>query len=194
MAFKRGFKSQCERRSTEIRKQLNIATTAPLKAAALADYIGVTIWSLDDIKELDEADYKQLAIHDPDTWSAFTLQIENEHLIVFNSSQGAERVNSVCMHELSHILLGHRLHDAHLSDRGHLVPGNFSKDQEDEADWLAGTLLLPRPALIDIRSRGLTDYQVKDEYLVSFAMIKWRFRMTGVDYQLSNRGYRGRSA
>lgn len=190
MTFKRGFKSQCERRSAETRKQLGYSPTDPLKAKQLADSIGVIVWSMEDIDGLSVEDYHQLAISDSDAWSAFTLRIENRHLIVFNPSQSVERINSVCMHELSHILLGHRVHDAQISEAGHLVPGNFNKEQEDEADWLAGVLLLPRPALLDIRHRALSDYQIKEEYLVSTEMIRWRFRMTGVDYQLSNRRYK----
>lgn len=189
MAFKRGFKSQCERRSAETRKRLGFSPTDPLKARQLAHSIGVVVWSMNDVNGLSAEDFHQLAINDSDAWSAFTLRIENRHLIVFNPSQSDERINSVCMHELSHIVLGHRIHVAHISDAGHLIPGNFDKEQEDEADWLAGALLLPRPALLDIRRRTLTDDQIKEEYLVSLKMINWRFRMTGVDYQLSNRRY-----
>ena len=94
------------------------------------------------------------------------------------------RRNNIIMHELSHIILGHQLAKAYLLDDGSMVPGNFSQDQEDEADWLAGTLLLPRPALMSIRRRGLNDLKACDEHLVSVDMLKWRLRMTGVDFQL----------
>ena len=91
------------------------------------------------------------------------------------------------MHELSHIILGHELAQAFLMEDGSLVPGNFDQNQEDEADWLAGTLLLPRPALLSIRSQNIPDDVACDQYLVSREMLTWRTRMTGVDYQLSRR-------
>ncbi|KGJ02931.1 hypothetical protein IC63_13980 [Paracoccus sphaerophysae] len=91
------------------------------------------------------------------------------------------------MHELAHIILGHELAQACILEDGSLVPGNFSQDQEDEADWLAGALLLPRPALISIRQRGMSDAEACDHHLVSLDMLKWRFRMTGVDTQFSRR-------
>ena len=185
--MKRGFKSQCEKRAVELRKRLGLEPTSPLSASKLAKSIGVTIWSTIEIEGLESKDLEQLTQNDSDSWSAFTLRIENKHLIVYNSSQSPARVNSVCMHELSHIILGHELHDAIVSTEGHLVPSNYNKEQEDEADWLGGTLLLPRPALLKVRSTGLTDDQTESEYLVSKDMINWRFRMTGVDYQLSNR-------
>ena len=194
MSFKRGFKSQCEKRSVELRKQLSLSPTDPLDARELAGYVGVTIWSLDNIQGLDRKDLNQLTNVDPNSWSAFTLKIGTRHLVVYNSTQSTARVNSVCMHELSHIILCHQLHDAHLSNDGHLIPSNYNKEQEDEADWFAGTLLLPRAVLLDVRERNLSDTEIMDEFLVSADMLRWRFRMTGVDLQLENRRKSGRSA
>jgi len=90
------------------------------------------------------------------------------------------------MHELAHIILGHELTSASLTEDGHFVPTTYDQDQEDEADWLAGTLLLPRLALLRIRRMGISDEQAIEEYSVSQQMLTWRFRMTGVDYQLQN--------
>jgi len=139
---KRGFKSQCEKRAIELRKQLGLESTSPLSATELSDQVNVTIWSTLDIDGLGLQDLRQLTEIDADSWSAFTLRIENKHLVVYNSSQSPARINSVCMHELSHIILGHELHNAHVSSEGHLVPSNYNKEQEDEADWLGGHLEL----------------------------------------------------
>jgi Zn-dependent peptidase ImmA (M78 family) len=152
----------------------------------LADHVGVTVWSTAQVDGLGKADLAQLTRTDKESWSAFTLRIQDRHLIVFNSGQTEPRVNSVVMHELSHIMLGHELASAGMTHDGHLIPSNYDQDQEDEADWLGGTLLLPRPALLAIRRAGLTDDQGMFEYQVSRQMLTWRFRMTGVDYQLAN--------
>ena len=119
------------------------------------------------------------------SWAALTMRIGTENLIVYKPTPSSGRRNNVIMHELAHIILGHDLSDACILSDGSLVPGNFDQDQEDEADWLAGTLLLPRPALISIRRRRLPDSVACDHYLVSREMLTWRIRMTGVDYQLS---------
>ncbi len=73
-----------------------------------------------------------------------------------------------------------------MASTGAGLPSNYDQDQEDEADWLGGTLLLPRPAMLAIRRTGLTDDGAMFEYQVSRQMLTWRFRMTGVDYQLAN--------
>lgn len=187
--MKRGFKSQCEKRSVELRKTLGLDPASPLSAKDIAEHVNVTIWSTLEIEGLDSDDLKQLTVVDADSWSAFTLRMGNRHLIVYNSSQSGPRVNSVCMHELAHIILGHELHDAHISSEGHLIPSNYNKEQEDEADWLGGTLLLPRPALLKIRTLQLTNDEVEERYNCSKSMIIWRFRMTGVDSQLARRKY-----
>ncbi len=185
--LRRGFKSQCERRSVEIRKSLGLAQDDPLPGVDLAHQFGATIWNESDVADVPALDLRQLTVVDGQSWSAFTLRIRNRHLVLFNSSQSAPRINSVIMHELAHIALGHELHSASLSEDGHLIPSNYSQDQEDEADWLGGTLLLPRPALLRIRRDGLTDTAAMNKFLASEEMLKWRFRMTGVDYQLGHR-------
>jgi hypothetical protein len=50
----------------------------------------------------------------------------------------------------------------------------YNNDQEDEAKWLAGCMLLPRGALLRIRLRGLTDDEIAAEYGVSPAMFRER--------------------
>jgi hypothetical protein len=186
--LRRGFKSQCERRSVEVRRAFGLKPAAPLSAVEYAAASGVKVWKERGIEGLPPHDLEQLTMRDPDSWSAFTIRIGDRYLVVFNSVQSAQRTNSVVMHELAHILLGHKLMSAGVTDDGHLVPTVYDQDQEDEANWLAGTLLLPRPALLNIRYHGMTDSEAIGFYNVSEDMLRWRFRMTGVDYQLAARG------
>ena len=64
-----------------------------------------------------------------------------------------------------------------------------NEEQEDEANWLAGCLLLPRDVLLAIRRKRLLDEEACAEYGVSLAMLRYRFNVTGVDVQL--RRFRG---
>jgi Zn-dependent peptidase ImmA (M78 family) len=88
------------------------------------------------------------------------------------------------MHELAHIMLGHELATPGVTADGHFLNGNYDEEQEDEADWLGSTLLLPRPALLWMRSRRMSDAAATEHFAVSLQMLKWRIRMTGVDYQI----------
>lgn len=187
MAFRRGFKSQCERRSAEYRKQLGLHTTAPLSAELLAEHLNVTVWSTQDIAELSANDMQVLNDELDDSWSALTMRVGTSNLVLFKPVTSSGRRNNVIMHELSHIILGHELAEACILDDGSLVPGNFNQDQENEADWLAGTLLLPRPALLAIQNRRMPKNDACEYYQVSGEMLTWRTRMTGVANQMQHR-------
>lgn len=159
--------------------------TAPLAADQLAAHLGITIWSVSDVASLNQEDHTVLCDEADDSWSALTMRIGADHLVIYKPVTSQGRRNNVIMHELAHIILGHDLADACIMNDGSLVPGNFSQDQEDEADWLAGTLLLPRPALMSVRKRRIPNHTICDQYMVSQEMLTWRLRMTGVDYQLA---------
>lgn len=189
--MKRGFKSQCERRSAELRKTLGVRPDGPLDAKTVAAHYGVTVWTEADVKGLEPEDRNQLCVEDAESWLAVSIRIDARFLIIVNSGHSVPRVNSMTMHELAHIILGHSLVSVGLTDEGYLVPMNYDQEQEDEANWFAGALLLPRPALVAIRRNGLPDSVAQSLYGVSSEMLQWRLRMTGVDYQL---GYAGRGA
>jgi IrrE N-terminal-like domain len=183
--FNRGFKSQCERRAVEFRRQLGVAPTGAFMADALAKHIGVTVWSTNQVAGLGLHDSQVLSNEADQSWSALTMRMGSEHLVVHKPVSSKGRRNNVIMHELSHIILGHELAQACILEDGSLVPGNFNQGQEDEADWLAGTLLLPRPALLNIRQTGQLPTDACAHFCVSNEMLTWRMRMTGVDYQLT---------
>jgi hypothetical protein len=164
-----------------------LRTADPLSALSLAEHLNVVVWSVADVSGLDAQDVEVLSDEAESSWSALTMRLGPDDLVIYKPVRSPGRRNNVIMHELAHIILGHNLAAACVLEDGSLVPGNFSQDQEDEADWLAGTLLLPRPALLSIRAQRLTDREACDRYLVSAEMLAWRFRMTGVDYQLARR-------
>ena len=185
--LKRGFKSQCERRSVELRRLLGRGPVDPLRATDVARHYDVTIWRADDIIGVPISDMQHLLDAGCDEWSGFTLRIGERNLVVVNSTQSERRQNSVLMHEIAHIILGHELKSGTFTEAGHFVPGTFNQDQEDEAAWFGGTLLLPRPALLWMRRRQLSDDDAATHFGVSPELLRWRIRMTGIDYQLGAR-------
>jgi Zn-dependent peptidase ImmA (M78 family) len=184
VVFRRGFKSQCERRAVEFRRDQKCAEFDPLSAKTLANSLDVAVWSTNEVEGLSLDHLKVLNDPDDDSWSACTLRISNRNLILIKDIQSEGRKNSVIMHELSHIILGHELAEAMTSEDGSLVPASFDQEQEDEADWLGGALLLPRAALVKVLYDNRTTRWVCDEYGVSAEMLRWRLRMTGVEFQL----------
>lgn len=182
--LRRGFKSQCERRSVELRRLLGLQPAEPISATHVARHYGVTVWYPQDVEDVSNDDLNHLLGAGREEWSGFTLKIGTRHLVVMNSEQSPRRQNSVLMHELSHIILGHQLASAMFTKGGDFVPSTYDQDQEDEAAWLGGTFLLPRPALLWMRRQGLSDDEAADHFGVSLDLLRWRIRMTGIDYQL----------
>jgi Zn-dependent peptidase ImmA (M78 family) len=155
----------------------------------LANHLNVVVWNAKEIDGVSQDDLDQLIKKDSDSWSAFTSRIGQNNLIVFNPNQSEARINSVIMHELSHIILGHKLADVLTTPDGQVVPSHYDQGQEDEADWLAGTLLLPRPLLLKVVGNKFSNYEICSQYLVSKQMLEWRVRMTGIRHQLRHRRY-----
>jgi Zn-dependent peptidase ImmA (M78 family) len=182
--LRRGFKSQCERRSVELRRLLGRQPLEPLLAADVAHHYNVTVWNPLQIAAISASDIQHLLGPGREEWSGFTLRIGTRHLVVMNSAQSPRRQNSVLMHELSHIILGHQLASAMFTEGGDFTPSTYNQDQEDEAAWLGGTLLLPRPALLWMRYQGMSDDEAATYFSVSPDLLRWRIRMTGIDYQL----------
>jgi hypothetical protein len=186
--LRRGLKSQSERRSLEIRRALGLASIAPLDARRLAEHLAVTLWSAADIPGLPPFDRHHLLVAARDEWSAFVILERGRYLVVYNPEHSAGRTNSDLMHELAHIMLGHELAMPEETIDGHFLNGNYDEVQEAEANWLGGTLLLPRAALLWMRTRQMSDATATDYFGVSLQMLHWRIRMTGVDYQLKRVG------
>ncbi len=67
---------------------------------------------------------------------------------------------------------------------------DYDSEQEEEADLLGATLLLPRVALISIMEASLTIEAAAELYVVSEELLKMRLQRAGVYQQFSRRGSR----
>lgn len=181
--FKRGFKKRCEDQSIRIRKALGIDASAPLDPYLLAEKSKIKLLTPEQIKDLAKEDLNVLLNEDPDGWSAITLCLGGTYLIILNSSHSDGRSSSDLMHEISHIIIGHKPSRVDLTEDGLLVLNTYDKDQEQEAGWLSGCLLLPRDALLLIRRKRLKTFAAKKIYGVSSDMLNFRLNKTGVNRQ-----------
>jgi len=184
--FVRGFKTWCENIAAQHRSKLQLQPHEPLNGSALAAQLGVDVVKPQDIPGVQRDTLRVLLQDDPGSWSAVTLSMGGKDLVIQNPTHRGGRPNSDLMHELAHLLLGHKPGQTFISGDGATVLSAFNRSQEDEAGWLAGTLLLPRVALLHIRRQGLSDAQVIQLYNVSGDMLRWRVHVTGIDRQLKS--------
>jgi Zn-dependent peptidase ImmA (M78 family) len=182
--FRRGFKSWCETTSAQFRTVLGLSAADVLPAKQLADHIGVIVVDVREVPGLSAKSLRQLTEKDRESWSAMLVRHANHRVVVMNTSHSTGRQSSSLMHECAHVILNHEPEEAGHVAGGILMVSGYRPQQEAEADWLAGTLLLPRVALLSIVQLGMSRQDAANLYGVSDDMLRMRLDLTGVNIQM----------
>ena len=187
MALRRGFKSEAERIAASVRADLGLGAAEPVTPEALAELLDVEIRSGDEL--IPRSRFVALDGLQPDAFSACTFRPSDERVvIVFNPLSTLSRRASDLAHELAHILLDHGL--SRIETLGDVAFLSCDPVQEEEAAWLSGCLLLPRPLLLAEVRRGATARDIAKRHGVSESMARYRLNVTGVTRQHTGRGRR----
>jgi hypothetical protein len=181
--LERGFKTWAERTSLAFRRELELTEDDRLIPEVLANYLDVKLWTPHDVPGLPAKVKEQLLEKDPWGWSALSLN----GIVIYNPRKSDGRKASDITHELAHIILDHRPATILLSPDASLGMRSFDAKQEDEANWLAGSLLLPRDGLLHAKRRRFTSAQIATHYGVSEVLVNYRLNLTGASYQLKGK-------
>lgn len=180
-ALKWGFKTRAEALALEIRGELGIEELGRFDPRQLAEHLAIPVCSLRDLATngADPASIRQLVRVSPGDFSALTIVVGTFRGIVENAAHAESRRTNSLAHELSHIILEH--------EPGPAFDGAGSRkwtdEDEAEADWLAGALLVPRPVAVHI-ARMKTPVEVAAlQYGVSIKLMTWRLNQTGAILQ-----------
>jgi len=186
--LERGFKSWAERTSIAFRKELGVSIDAPLSPAQVAEYLGVEVWTPNQVPGITPELLNQLLKIDPWGWSAAGVQIDGQGIVIYNPRHSRGRQVSDITHELAHFILDHQPARIILSaDLDGMSMRSFNQKQEDEANCLAWTLLLPREALVRAKGRRLTVEEIAEQFGVTKSLVTYRVNATGVEKQLRAR-------
>ncbi len=188
--FARGFKTWCEKVALLQRRQLDLRPTDPLGARVLARHLGVDVHTVEEVPGLDPQCLRILCRNDADSWSAVTISGGSRDVVILNPSHAPTRLASDLMHELAHILIGHNPARIDVTEDGTLMLSTYNRQQEDEANWLAGCLLLPRDALVLIRRQHLDFGTAARTYGTSREMLTYRMNVTGIERQFTRAAIR----
>lgn len=187
--FERGFKTWCEQYAAKKRAELGLSSSAPLDPLKLATNLGIKVVKPENIPGIATETLRTLLKNDnktPSCWSAVTVVEAATTVVVLNSSHSPGRQASDLMHELSHIVLGHKAQEMSVSGAGLMLLKDYDKEQEEQADWLSGCLLLPREALVFIKRRRIDISAAAAQFGVSQRMLTYRLAMTGVNRQFTS--------
>lgn len=184
--LRHGFKKWSDEKSVSIRKELGLYAFSPLSAFDLCKHLNIIVLSPNQVAGMSEAYLNNLLGVGSGSWSAATVPInDDKHLIVHNTTHSLARQQSNLMHELAHIICGHKISE----DIRNTGLASFLRchdaDQENEAEWFGACLQLPRPALLYSLKKKMTVEDIADYYNSSIEMTKYRINITGVNKQIS---------
>lgn len=179
--MRRGFKTQAERLATEIRKKHGCADDEPAPLDAVAKDLRIEILPADVL--VSRARLEELQKIQPDAFSAATFSRPNGDKVVVYNPLGTEgRIRSNQAHELAHVLLDHKVRT--IERVGDLKFLTCDVEQEEEADWFGGCLLLPRELLLKAAFNGMSAQAISDKYKTSEPMARFRLNASGVLVQV----------
>jgi len=180
MPFRYGFKAESERRAAEWRARFKLRPEEPLDPRRIAEDLGIDVVKMSDLAGLKKTSLAHLMDAGAKDFSAAAVGLGSRWLIIENEVHSIGRRTNSVAHELSHVLLKHPPHPAFASGGMR----NMWKQIEDEADWLAGTLLVPRPAALAIAREGLDLDTAATRYGVSVPLMRQRLNLTGAMIQV----------
>ena len=177
MALRRGFKSEAERIARRVRADLGLGASQSVTPELIAELLGIEVRSGDEL--IPREKFEVLEAIQPDSFSACTLRPSPDRVVVVHNPLASKaRQKSDVAHELAHTLLDHDL--SRIQRLGDVTFLSCDPVQEEEAAWLSGCLLLPRPLLLAEVSRGSGAADIAREYGVSESMAQYRLNVTGV--------------
>jgi hypothetical protein len=182
--MRRGFKAEAERCAKTVRKEMGLRPADPLDAMQLAAHVGADVRSADEL--ISRAKLDELERLQPGAFSACTFTIGDRHVVVYSPLASPGRRQSDISHEVAHLLLDHEMKS--VEKIGGVSFFTCDSEEEQEANWLAGCLLLPREAVMAAAHKGLDAAGIGALYDVSAQMAAFRLRTTGVLRQLKATG------
>lgn len=154
-----GFFEECERIAIKMRRELKLWAYDPLPAHILAEHMKIRLLAPGDLG-MSQYDVEQAM--GSTGWSAITV-LTKPYTIIFHPHATAIQLESNIMHELAHILWGHRPEQLGIISDSR-VARKYSKRQEFEADNLGVCLQLPCVALHYAKQKGIQAEQIAKDY------------------------------
>jgi Zn-dependent peptidase ImmA (M78 family) len=181
---RRGFKAEAERKSEKVRTEMGKRPSDHVDAFDFATHIGAEVRRADTLTSPEKLE--TLEELQPGAFSACTFTVGEKHIIVYNPLSSPGRIQSDIGHEISHLILKHEMKT--VETIAGLTFFTCDPEEEQEANWLAGCLLLPRRLLYLAVRRGMRAPEIAEQFKVSEQMSAFRLRTTGVLRQLGASG------
>ena len=177
MTLRRGFKSEAASLAKEVRNELRLKPRDRMDPFVLAQHLEIPVLALSEL-EAEVGGARFFLFDDPGSFSAVTVFDGLRRMIAYNDSHSKARQNSDLSHELSHGLLLHKPTPALDMTTGCRI---LNSVVEEEADWLAGELLVTKEMALAVAHGQFTKREAQLRLGVSEPMLRWRMNMTGAN-------------
>jgi Zn-dependent peptidase ImmA (M78 family) len=176
MALRRGFKSEANWLSRNVREELGIAAHLPICPWQLATHLGFPVMALSDFEKSEPAAvaYFRSLVGQRD-FSAITLFEGTSRIIIHNDAHQKKRQAANIAHELAHGLLLHPSKPPFNAEGSR----HYDHESEEEANWLGPALLVSDEAAMHIARMKLPTVKASDVYGASEELVRMRLNVTG---------------
>jgi len=178
--LRRGFKTEANDTAREVRRELGLGLTDPLDPWQLAKYLDIPVVALSSFEAAAPKAVRCFLHVDCQVFSAVTVFNGSARLIVYNDAHHPGRQRSDIAHELSHALLLHPAKPA-IDHRG---CRDWDPEMEEEANWLAGALLVSEETALKIAREGFSLDRAARIYGVTRRMVQFRLNVTGAQIRV----------
>lgn len=194
--MRRGFKAQAERHAADLRTAAGCSDIETIHLPRLATHLKVEVLAghrvLGDVQPFLDLHREQ-----PGAFSAATFHMEDGRIVVIynpvvyetgevltaQEAQTHGRTRSDVAHEFGHLVLGHTLREVKTIAGYPFL--TCDPEQEEEANWLASCLLLPRALLLQAARNQEPDSALAERTHVTTDMARYRMNASGARMQAS---------
>ena len=188
--MQRGFKTQAERLSCQLRAEMGLSAHSPLPGKQLIAHLKVLLIEPADVPGIGVELLREVLDGSSERWSAITFYDKTgQAVIIFNPRHAPSRQESDLMHEAAHILRKHP--PAKIVRVGGFAMRSYDESQEEEAKWLGACLQITRDGLLWAIRQEMTTEAMAEFFGASEALVRFRRNTSGVDLQMKRyRAYR----
>jgi hypothetical protein len=149
----------------EEREELGLGPLDPFDPYALCKEHGIPVYSVSNLAEhTSSAAVHHFTVARSSAWSAALVPLGAARMIIENDAHALVRRRSNIAHELGHHLLEHEFNEVVLGEDHNR---QFSAEQEKQAKFMAGELLIPLPAAERMAFDDRDNAYVAERYGVS---------------------------
>jgi len=173
---RRGFKEDAKRLALEVRAEIGLGPLDRLDPRDLADEYGIPVYTVTELVAARPPARTWISGDGRSVFSAALVPCGTGVLVVDNDLHSPARRASSLAHEMAHVLCEHRFTEALITADGCRAA---SREDEAQADWLGGELLITYTAAVAAARAGWDDRRVADAYGVSTSRAAMRMNASG---------------